>query len=374
MFRRICPSQLAHQSPDRICVIKPSALGDVVQTLPLLPVLKSRFPGAGITWVVNRELADLVAGHPCVDEVLLFDRRGGWRDWRRLLSRLASRRFDMVFDLQGLFRTGVMTLATRAPIRVGLQTAREGSSLTTNCVIPDSGRNVPAHARLWRVAEILGLGDGPKETQIAVSDADRDWADAIVRGLPHPLMAVHPGAGWETKRWPVEKFASLLDHATRAWHGSTIILGSGGERPDAERLQQLLEGRWSPAASASGGATPARLLNLAGRTTLKQLAALLARVPVVISNDSGPMHLAAGLGTPTLGLFTCTSATRSGPAGNQHELVSTTVSCAASYCKKCPHLGAAHLACLSELDVDRVWHALQRLVAKNDVVRDARVA
>ena len=369
MFRRFCSSQLARLTPRRICVIKPSALGDVVQSLPLLPVFKTRFPAAHISWVVNRELADLVNGHPCVDDVLLFDRRGGWREWTRLLSELRSRQFDLVFDLQGLLRTGVMTLATRAPIRVGLQTAREGSSLTTNCVIPDSGKNVPAHARLWRVAEVLALGDVQKETQIVVSNSDRDWANAILASLPRPVIAVHPGARWETKRWPVEKFASLLDRGTQAWNGSTIILGSGSERPDAARLEQLL-------GNAVAHSARSRVLNLAGHTTLKQLTALLARVDFAVSNDSGPMHLAAGLGTPTLGLFTCTSATRSGPAGSQHELVSTTVSCAASYCKRCPHQGAAHLACLSELDVERVWHSLQRLVAKNGVGgnRDQRAA
>ncbi|MBS0204430.1 MAG: glycosyltransferase family 9 protein [Planctomycetes bacterium] len=357
MFRRICPSKLARQTPERICVIKPSALGDIVQSLPLLPVLKKTFPAASISWIINRELADLVVGHPCVDEVLLFDRRGGWREWSRLLSDLHARRFDMVFDLQGLLRTGVMTTATRARIRVGLQTAREGSSLTTNCVIPDSGKVVPAHARLWRVAELLGHGDLTRQTQIVVSNADRDWADGVLATLPRPVIAVHPGARWETKRWPVPKFASLLTRATQAWNGSTIILGSRSEQPDADRLQQMLT---TPDSQH-------RVLNLAGQTSLKQLSALLARVELVVSNDSGPMHLAAGLGTPTLGLFTCTSPTRSGPAGTQHELVSTTVACAASYCKRCPHQGTAQLACLTELDVERVWHALQRLVSKNGI-------
>lgn len=362
MFRRLCSSKLARQTPERICVIKPSALGDVVQSLSLLPMLKNAFPAASITWVINRELADLVNGHPCVDDVLLFDRRGGWRDWSRLLAELHSHRFDMVFDLQGLFRTGVMTMATRAGIRVGLQTAREGSSLTSNCVIPDTGRKVPAHARLWRIAEVLGQGDVARQTQIVVSNADRDWAAGVLATLPRPIVAVHPGARWETKRWPVEKFASLLERSHQTWHGSTIVLGSRAEQPDADRLQQML------ALPGLDG----RVLNLAGQTTLKQLSALLARVDLAVSNDSGPMHLAAGLGTPTLGLFTCTSATRSGPAGAQHELVSTTVSCAASYCKRCPHQGAGHLACLAELDVERVWHALQRLVLKNGIVSDRK--
>lgn len=360
MFRRLCPSQLVQQTPARICVIKPSALGDVVQSLPLLPVLKARYPGASISWVINRELSDLVAGHPCVDAVLPFDRRGGWRAWSRLLSELKSSQFDLVFDLQGLLRTAMMTLATRAPIRVGLQTAREGSWAAVNCIVSGTGRSVPAYARLWRVAEVLGFGSVPKQTQIVVSNADRDWAESVLAPLPRPVLAVHPGARWETKRWPTESFAALLARGVQAWRCSTIILGSAGERPAAQRLQQQLRD-----GAISRVTSHAAIVNLAGQTTLKQLAALLARVDVAVSNDSGPMHLAAGLGTPTLGLFTCTSAARSGPEASRHELVSTTVPCAASYCKRCPRRGAAHLACLSELDVDRVWSALQRLAARN---------
>lgn len=363
MFRRICPSRLAGLAPQRICVIKPSALGDVVQSLPLLPVLKACYPQARISWVINRELADLVTGHPGLEEVLPFDRRGGWRSWSRLLSELRSRKFDLVFDLQGLLRTGVMTLATRAPVCVGLQTAREGSSLTTNCVIPDSSRSVPAHARLWRMAEILGYGNAEKTTLIQTSQTDQAWAEGIANRLARPILAVHPGARWETKRWPVEKFGELTKLALRQWQGSVVILGSRAELPDATKLQELLGHGSSVELGSAGNA----IVNLAGQTSLKQLTALLQKVDMAVSNDSGPMHLAAGLGTPTLGLFTCTSATRSGPAGREHELVSTTVACAASYCKRCPNQGAMNLACLKELDVGRVWLALQRLVSKNGI-------
>ena len=362
MFRRINASDLSQLQPKRICLIKPSALGDVVQTLPLLPVLKQRFPAAKITWVINRELRDLVEGHPDLHESIPFDRRGGWSTWARLLKSLRQRHFDVVFDLQGLLRTGVMTAATGAPVRVGLQTAREGSGYTLNCTIPDTARDVPAHARYWRLAESLGLGDAPRQSFIATTVADQAWVDRLLDELSGPVFAIHPGARWETKRWPVEKFADLMTRAQRSWYGSLFILGSQAERPDAERLEQLLAERLGPNPSMP-------IVNLAGQSTLKQLAALLGRVDYVISNDSGPMHLAAGLGTPTLGLFTCTSALRSGPSGEQHELVSTTVSCAASYHKTCPHRGEQHLSCLSELDVERAWFALQRLVQKNEVSR-----
>ncbi|WP_397568472.1 glycosyltransferase family 9 protein [Schlesneria sp. T3-172] len=362
MFRRIPVSELVQLQPRRICLIKPSALGDVVQTLPLLPVLKHRYPGAEISWVVNRELKDLVEGHPALSDAISFERRGGWSAWGNLLGTLRKRRFDLVIDLQGLLRTGVMTLATGAPVRVGLETAREGSHLTLNCLLPETSRQMAAHARYWRVAECLGLGQMSRETLIATSAADCDWSELQLKDLPRPIIAVHPGARWETKRWPVEKFAELMRRADHLWGGSLLILGSKAERHDADRVHQRLQELSTP------GHTPT-VRNLAGQSTLKQLSALLSRVDFAISNDSGPMHLAAGLGIPTLGIFTCTSALRSGPPGDQHEMISTAVSCAAGYHKICPHRGENHLACLNELDVERVWAGLQRLVHKSGTAR-----
>lgn len=358
MFRRFAATDLGRLQPKRICLIKPSALGDVVQTIPLLPVLKKAFPEASISWVINRELRDLIDGHPALFESIPFDRRGGWRAWATLLSTLRQRRFDLTIDLQGLLRSAAMTAVTGAPVRVGLETAREGASLSVNCTVPNSSRQVPAHARNWRLAEVLGMGALPREVVIATSSADRDWAASHLSRLPRPIFAVHPGARWETKRWPVPSFAGLVERARHTWSGSFLILGSKAERPDAEQLERLLAERFGTGSSSF-------VVNLAGQSTLKQVSALLGNVDFAISNDSGPMHLAAGFGTPTLGLFTCTSAVRSGPAGERHELVSTTVACAAGYHKTCPHRGAGHLACLSDLSVERVWLACQRLVQKN---------
>lgn len=338
----------------RICVIKPSALGDVVQSLPLLPVLRERFPDASISWVINHELAELLEGHPDLDELLHFHRRGTARDYLQLLQQLRQRQFDLVFDLQGLMRSGVMVAATSAPLRVGLDTSREGAGLACHVTVPDTGRNVSAFRRYWRIAEDLGLGDRVPRTIVAVSDEDRAWASAAL-GACGPVLAIHPGARWMTKRWPVEKFAVVANQAMRQFGYTIAIFGSKSELPVARELENLLQG--------FGPKRP--VINLTGQTTLKQLAASLAQVDLVLTNDSGPMHLAAGLGTPVLGVFTCTSSEISGPVGAQHELVSTGVPCAASYKKQCPHSGRGHLCCMDELTTDRVCQALVRLIEKS---------
>lgn len=338
----------------RIAIIKPTALGDVVQTLPLLPALLRRFPDAKISWVIHAGLADLLAGHPDLDEIIPYHRNGYWREWRTLLGALWLRKFDLVLDLQGLLRTGLMTLATRAPRRVGLETAREGSRWALTHVVPNTDRAVPAWERYLRVLDALDADRSLARTALAVSQHDEHWAEKLIALLPRPLIAVHPGARWETKRWPVDKFGELLTRAIAEWQAGVVILGSSAECDDADKLEQQLN-------------APNAVLNLCGQTTLKQLAAMLQRADAAVSNDSGPMHLAAGLGTPTLGIFTCTDAVRSGPAGLKHETVSTHVACAGSYCKTCPHAGEQRLACFRELDVARVWQALNRLLEKNGV-------
>ena len=339
----------------RICVIKPSALGDVVQAVPLLPVLHERFPNAQIDWVINQELADLLVGHPHLDKLLPFHRRGTARQYLHLLHNLRERQYDLVFDLQGLMRSGLMAAATRAPLRIGLETSREGAGFACHFTIPQTGKATPAFQRYWRIAEELGLGDRSPQTIVQMADRDREWARSELRALNGPILAIHPGARWMTKRWPVEKFAVVANKAMRQYGFSVVILGSKAEMPLAHELQTLLQGFVSRKT----------VLNLTGQTTLKQLAAVLSAVEIVLTNDSGPMHLAAGLGKSVLGVFTCTSPVTSGPPGGQHELVATQVSCAASYKKQCPHSGRSHLCCMDELSTERVSAAFVRLIEKH---------
>lgn len=343
----------------RILIVKPSALGDVVQALPLVSALRLRFPEAHLAWLVQRELRELPESCPGLDDVLVCDRRPTWAQAAQCLFDLRRQRFDLVLDLQGLLRSAVMTLATGARHRIGLETAREGSAWTTTAIIPGTGRNVPAHARYWKVAEAFGVSNAVRELTLSIPGPDVATAEQALAGLPRPIFAVQWGAKWETKRWPIEQFAALLARAGRMWGGSAVLVGGGGDATECERMVELIRRDGSPLV----------VTNLAGRTTLRQLAALVTRVDAMLSNDSGPMHLAAELGTPTLGIFTCTSAVRSGPPGDQHESVSTQVACAASYRKVCPCPGDQHMACHRELDVDRAWRGLLRLVEKNHIVR-----
>ncbi len=352
---------LNEASAKRIVVIKPSALGDVVQTLPLLEVLKKKFPDAEIDWVIRSELADLLQGHPHLSEVIPYYRHGGLKNWVQLLRKLRSRRYDLVFDLQGLLRTGVMTLATGAQLRIGLETARECSHWACHGLLPETGKSVPAHARYWRLAEIFGLHQEARSLRLGITSADQEAASGHLKSLENsngPLMVIHPGAKWETKRWPVEQFAEIAIRTFKKYAMRIAVIGTKAEHNDAEAIVSALR-QHTPRALA---------INLAGKTSLRELANIMERADLVLTNDSGPMHLAAAMGTPVVGIFTCTSTERSGPPGSHHQLIQAKVPCAASYRKTCPYTGSGNMQCLRAVSIFQVWTAVQKAVEQNEIV------
>ncbi|MHB1424381.1 MAG: glycosyltransferase family 9 protein [Gemmataceae bacterium] len=335
---------------ERIALIKPSALGDIIHALPILSALRRRYPRAHISWIVNQGYAPLLQGHRDLNEVLPFDRRAwhrGWgpaaRSWLGFLRELRRRRFDLAIDLQGLFRTAVMMAATGAKRRVGLSTAREGAAWTYTDVVAVADFNA-LHAvdRCWRIAEALGAGDAPKEFHIPIADDARRWAEATTRGYPRPWLMLGPGARWMTKRWPPQHFAALARRAWDAFGGTVFLVGGDEETPAALAVRRRLSG-------------PCR--DLTGRTTLPRLAALLERADVMLANDTGPLHLAAALGRPVVAPYTCTRVRLNGPYPVQAGAIETNVRCRGSYIKRC-----SRLECMTELTPDRLWPCLAEVL------------
>jgi lipopolysaccharide heptosyltransferase I len=321
----------------RICFIKPSALGDVVQSLPILHALRYRFPTASITWVINEPLAPLIAGHGLVDDVIPFERQrfqsldaSSRRGIRDLAAMLARYRFDLAIDLQGLLRSAMVSLATKAPVRIGLASAREGAVYTYTHLAQDGPFETNAVDRYWSVVRLLGAGFLPKSFDLRLSDSEKAWARQTLQAWPRPWLAIHPGAKWLTKRLPADRLGLAASQWMADRRGTVMVLGAGGD----EELAQAIR--------ATMGGLP--MLDLMGKTSLRQLAALLAETDLLLTNDSGPMHLAAALGTRTVSLFTCTSPIRSGPFGPGHAFWQTTVPCRASYVKEC-----SHLSCMKQL-------------------------
>lgn len=326
----------------RIALIKPSALGDIVHALPVLSALRTRFPSARITWIVNRSYESLLAGHPDLTDTLPFD-RGAFKGVRSAIvaawsfvAELRSRRFDLVIDMQGLLRSGLMAWASGSPRRVGFVTAREGSRYAYTHKLKCPTRN-GAHAvdRMWRVAEAFGVGHLPKVFHIPLQPVAVTAAQQELAMLPRPVVAVAVGAKWVTKRWPPGHFAELLNRAHTHFGGSAVFIGTS---EDTALSQATITDLRGPS------------LDLTGKTALPRLAAVLSLADVMLGNDTGPLHLAAALGRPCIAPYLCTRAALHGPYSSLGGAVETSVACGGSYLKKC-----GNMICMPELTADRLW-------------------
>jgi heptosyltransferase I len=334
---------LSELRPARIALLKPSALGDIVHSLPVLTALRRHYPEARIDWIVNRVYEPLLRGHPDLDETLPFDRGAGRKGlvaatlaFGRFLHSLRRRRYDLVLDLQGLFRTGLMARATGAKRRVGLEGAREKAHWFYTDVVPvPDFHETHAVDRYWRLIEALGAASQEKIFRVPLAEEALAWAETVLAGCPRPWLMVGVGSRWPTKRWPPGHFAALVERTQRLFGGTALFVGGGDETELARQ-------------AAAGVRGPVHVLT--GRTTLPQLAALLARADLMVANDTGPLHLAVALGRPVVAPYTCTKVSRTGPYGQAPRGVETRVWCQGSYLKRCDRLD-----CMAELTPERLW-------------------
>jgi lipopolysaccharide heptosyltransferase I len=332
--------------PARICIIKPSSLGDVVHAMPILACLRDKWPHAHIAWVVNRAFRDLLDKHRDVNELIVYETRGSRpraSDVERTVSlfrRLAREPFDLTIDLQGLLRSALMTAATRAKTRIGLADAREGARWFYTHRVDAPRLGIHAVDRALRVAAALGAGTVEPRFNVSISQADCDWANKLLAETPGPRVLLNLGARWLTKRWPPVHFAEIGRRAVKDFGASLIAVGSRGDQSFVDELAFHL------------GSIP--LLDLCGQTRLPQLAALTLECDLMISNDTGPLHLAAAAGARVLGIYTCTNPKLTGPYGPHAATVQSCVWCAPSFLKTCRRLD-----CMTELSPDRVWPAVR---------------
>lgn len=353
---------LAQRDFARILIVKPSSLGDVVHALPVLHGLRVRYPRARIDWLVASPYAPLLEGHPELNEVLVFDRRRFGRvgrsarvalDFVRFLRELRSRRYDLVLDLQGLFRSGFLTRATGAPVRLGFRTAREAAWVGYTDYLPPGDADAHAVERNYQVAKVLGFAEVPVEFKLPVSERVQVEAAQLLNSsgvrAEDLIVAVAPGARWETKRWPVEHFAQTVGDLEGRSGVRCVLVGGSDE---AELCGQVLQ---------TAVSTP---VNLAGRTSLPQLVAVLARADVVLCHDSAAAHLAAALDRPLVCLTGPTNPRRTGPYGRLAQVLQLPLDCAPCYLRRlsqCPH----QHRCLRELEAGTVTAAVLEALGRS---------
>ena len=340
---------------NNILIIKPSSIGDVIHALPFLKAIRGRYPDAVISWLINRGIDEIIRDNPNLDEVILFERKrwGGFDDigykfkgLTEFIRELRQKRFDLVIDLQGLFRSGLITYLSGADSRIGFANAREFSPIFYNYKVSHPPIEMHAVDRYLLIAKELGADITKKDFKINIPEKEKRYAASLIsRNKKRPLIAINPSARWETKMWPLKRYAGLIDAIAVKLKAQPVLIGS---KEDEVRVNELLS------------MTMSRPLNLSGKTSLLQLSALLKKVALLITNDSGPMHIAAAVGTPVIAIFGPTRPVRTGPYGNGHVVLQSGLPCANCLKKRC-----SDLKCMESITVDEVFNSVKKLLKKD---------
>lgn len=285
-------------TPRRICLIRLSSIGDVCHAVAVVQAIQRHYPGARVTWIVGKTEAALVGDLPGV-EFIVYDKSRGLAGLAGVRRRLAGRRFDALLNMQVSLRASLVSLLVRAPVRIGFDRARaaEGQWLFTNREIEAQKR---AHVLegFKAFAAALGVPDFPPRWEIPVPADDLAWARSV---LPpgRPVLGITPGASRPERNWTVEGYAAVAAHALD--RGFRVAMFGGS----------------TPAERALGAGIHERLrrpvADLIGRTTLKQLLAVLGRTALLLAPDTGPVHMAVARGVPVIGLYCHSNPRRTGP-------------------------------------------------------------
>ena len=295
-----------------ILIIKPSSLGDIVLALPVLSALRRNFPDATISWLIRPEFAQLLSNHPDLTEVVLFDRKLLGKAWYKpralayllsLIRRLRRSKFDAVIDLQGLFRTASLAWLSGCKERFGMTDSREFAHVFYTHKVPQDRDCIHVVDYCLKLIRAVGASDIAVEFVLPQSAADADSISRLLNnnGISVDNYAVFiPGSAHSDKCWPVERFAVLADKISSQFGLSIVATGTADEASTVERLKSLAN---------------VPLSNVAGLTSLGELTALLRATRLVVSNDTGPGHIAAALAVPLVMIFGRSNPARVAPYG-----------------------------------------------------------
>jgi len=350
----------------KILLIKLSAVGDVVHTIPVLNKLRRRYPAARLDWLINPAIAKLLRQHSAITNIIEFAREQWSSPWRlapyvsyaQLAATLRGNRYDLVVDMHGQFRTAILTLATGAPVRIGFdrprarvwdasprempqqarkhawQGAREGSWLAYTHHIPVPTLDRHAVDRYLDVGPILGLDEDPADFSFPISLDANSRLESLLhrRGVGGgAIVTIAPGTVWETKHWGSDKFAEVARHFIGKSF-AVVLIGSHSERTVCEQVAKLAPGT----------------VNLAGMTALDELAALIRRSTIAVTNDSGPMHLAVALNRPVVSIFGPTDPVWIGPYQRADAVLKAALPCSPCYLRRLDQCRHDH-ACMEKV-------------------------
>ena len=337
-----------------------SSLGDVIQALPVLRLLKLHHPASEIFWWLDSALAPLLEGDPDLAGIVRFERkRWGkpqhWPEMLRSIRWLRAQKFDLVIDLQCLARSATFAWLTNGKMLVGLDEIREGARGFYDFAA--QRKTFHTHAVDWYLSVLPPLGVPvhknfnwlPERPAIA-AEVKRKWISVFhpPSSILHPRwIALQPGARWENKRWPAKYFAELVRSTSEKFPDTRFaILGSGDDQPLGEVISR---------------AAPERCLNLCGVTSLPEMIEWVRLCELMITNDTGPMHAAAALDKPVIALFGPTEPRRTGPYGQLENVLRIDLPCSPCLSADCTY--ARPNECLNALSPALVFERVQKLLS-----------
>ncbi|HPG38467.1 MAG TPA: glycosyltransferase family 9 protein [bacterium] len=343
-------------SINRILIIKLRAIGDVVLSTIVIKNLRSAFPNASIDFLTEDFCNQVVDGNPHINQVLVLYRKKNrslpwYRRWQndvRFLLHVKRQHYDLVFDFFGNPRSAFLTFISGARQRVGYDYRIRQLAYTT--VVTSRAKEV--HEAPWHLdaLQAVGIPVISRELDVHINNNDQLFAAQFLEReqlTGQRLAAVNFSGGWPAKKWPLGNFAILAERITEQYQAKILVLWGPGEKPEAEELQKMCR-------------VP---LILIPETSLKQLGAILTKIQLLVTTDSGPMHLAAAVSTPCVALFGPTNYRLQGPFGACHEVVAKTD----LDCLGCNRLDCDHNSCMQALTVDMVFSAVTRCVARNNL-------
>ena len=318
-------------------------VGDMVLLTPALKALKIAYPQSYLTLLIRPLVADLMATHPYTDEVMVDGKGRGLNrlpSFYKSVSEIRRSDFNLAVVLHPTsFRNALIPFLAGIPERIGSNVSGRGILLTQTCTDRTDLHEVQ---RYLRVLELIAIHEQNAKLEFWHTDADRHVARQIFarHGISPKeyLIGVNLGTTWRTKRWSLENFAEVITQVQKRFDARILLTGSTAEIPLGEALAQIVK---------------VETINLIGQTTLMQIGALIESCDLYLTCDSGPMHIAAAVGTPTIALFGPTSPIRHGPHGDNHEAIEKPVECRPCYKRKCMRKDQPHL-CMTEIDPNEV--------------------
>ncbi|MDD2389373.1 MAG: lipopolysaccharide heptosyltransferase I [Desulfobacterales bacterium] len=349
-----------------ILIVKLSAIGDVIHTLPALNAIRAHYPDAHITWVVEEAAADLVRGHRALNRVLVSGRKrwikalktpSRWLALREILTffqELRDTRYDVVLDFQALLKSAMLIALVRGKRKIGFDKGMqhmEHSYVFLNERIGPVDMEVHALLRNMMMLKSIGINSGTVAYDLPIQPEHRIAAENLIYGdcreASKPVVAVNPVAKWDTKLWSNRSFARMADILVDQYEAHVVFTGSADDHDTIGQIRSMMTHR---------------AVNLAGRTSLMELAAVYEKADVVVSTDTGPMHLAAAAGTPVVALFGPTAPWRTGPYGDGHRVLRADVSCSPCFRRLCPSM-----QCMKCIGVRQVVGAVAQLLNPDGV-------